>query len=119
MADREADVGDTNLEEASSALERVFELVSEQSEALGRDRGQQAVPVTEVMGGGRVRHADPPGQRAKAQRIDTFGFDGLKGGIDHGPPEVAVVVSPRCGFCHGASVAGDLVIDKLMLCGVS
>ena len=63
--------------------------------ALGRDRGQQSPPVTEVVGRCRVGHAAATGQVAQVERGDAIGRDRVERGVEEGATEVAVVVGHR------------------------
>src|SRR5207248_11626165 len=89
----EADVGEANLQEGVRRRCNRGGGGVKEPEPLGRESGEDAPPVAEVVRGCRVGDARPPGDLPHAQgpwAPEPYLVDSL---FRHGAPQVAVVVA--------------------------
>jgi hypothetical protein len=104
---REAHVRHADLQEAAASLLGPAQRFGQQAVALGRHGGEQAGPVAEVVGGGRVGDPGAARHRAQAHRRGPGLLDLADGSGDEGRAEVAVVVGTAAG-CHTSNHSCDL-----------
>src|SRR2546427_1666725 len=117
LANREAHVGDADLEEVAGASIRAPQLGGQLHEPLGGDGRQQPGLVAEVMHGRRVRDAHASREIAQAEGRQPIMLDNLQRGLDQRPTQVAVVIGALRAAHTGKHTAVILSLTSCIAAG--